>query len=110
MAKSKTFIGAFVSFATKYAGEARDLSGALSTIVGGIGLPRNEREKVEETIKRFSDAADNIEKGVKALGELPAVSVNSAQLDAAVRRALPDFIGGLSEAALRELLEKKKST
>lgn len=105
--KAKTFIAAFAGFLGKYSQEVRLFGGALSILAQGIGLNRSDREKVQGAIEAFETAADSIAKTVEQVKNLPAVKVDKKELEEAVKAALPDFIGGLSEAALRRLLEQK---
>lgn len=95
----------FKSFLKKFAGEYRQIGGALLTLVAGIALQPREREEVLGAVNTIMGAADNIEKSLKTLKDVSAPT--QAQVTAAVKQALPDIIGGLSEAALRELLDRK---
>lgn len=95
----------FKSFLSKFVGEYRQIGGALLTMVAGIALQPREREEVIGAVGTIMNAADNIEKSLKTLKEVGTPT--QAQVTAAVKQALPDIIGGLSEAALRQLLEQK---
>lgn len=105
--KAKTFVSAFAGFLGKYSQEVRLFGSALSVLAGGIGLNRDDRAKVQGAIDAFETAAESIAATVESVKNLPAVKVDKKELEAAVKAALPDFIGGLSEAALRKLLEEK---
>lgn len=95
----------FKSFLKKFAGEYRAIGSAMLTLVAGIALQPREREEVVGAVNTILSAADNIEKSLKTLKDVSAPT--QAQVTAAVKQALPDIIGGLSEAALRSLLESK---
>jgi hypothetical protein len=95
----------FSKFLRRFAGEYRSIGGALLNIAAGVALPPREKEEVVNAVGTIMAAADNIEASLKTLKEVNAPT--QAQVTEAVKLALPDIIGGLSEAALRELLERK---
>lgn len=95
----------FSKFLRRFSGEYRTIGGALLTIAAGVALPPREKEQVIGAVGTIMTAADNIEASLKTLKDVSAPT--QSQVTEAVRLALPDIIGGLSEAALRELLERK---
>jgi hypothetical protein len=95
----------FKSFLKKFAGEYRLIGSALGSLIAGVALQPAEAAKAREAVDTILGAAENIEKSLKTMKDISAPT--QAQVTAAVKQALPDIIGGLSEAALRELLEKK---
>ena len=95
----------FSKFLRRFAPEMRGLGGALQLLAQGVGLPPAEKERVLKGAQLFLDGADNIMASIETLKDASAPTAE--QVRNAVKAVLPDIIGGLSEAALRELLEAK---
>lgn len=96
----------FTSFLRKFAPEMRSVGSALFALASGVALPRHEREQVENAATQFMEGANNIFASIEQMKDIEP-QFTTKQLNDAVRKALPDIIGGLSEAALRKLLEQK---
>lgn len=95
------------SFLRKFAPEYRELAKSLATVVVGIALNPDDRKQVLAVTDMVQKAADNIEASIKEVEKSEAVGVDKNTLKAAMKELLPDIIGGLSESALRAMLEKK---
>lgn len=97
----------FSSFLRKFAPEYRALAGSLGTIALGLALDPAEREAVLKVSKTIGDAADNIEAHLQEVQQAEAVGVDKAALRDAMKELIPDIIGGMSEAAIRAILDRK---
>lgn len=97
----------FSSFLRKFAPEYRELAKSLATVVVGIALNPDERKQVLAVTDMIQGAADKIEESIGAVEKAEQAGIDRNALKAAMRELLPDIIGGLSEAALRAMLEKK---
>lgn len=97
----------FSSFLRKFAPEYREIAKSLATVVVGIALNPDERKQVLAVTDMIQNAADKIEESLNAVERAEKAGIDKTALKAAMRELLPDIIGGLSETALRALLEKK---
>jgi methylthioribose-1-phosphate isomerase len=75
-----------VKFINEYADEALSLAGALNVMLEGVALSPTQSAKVKETIERLEKAHANISKSKPTL-----VKIQKADIDAAVKAAMPDF-------------------
>ena len=95
------------SFLRKFAPEYRALASSLGTIALGIALNPAERDAVLKVSKTIGDAADSIEAHLQEVQQAEAAGVDKEALRSAMKELIPDIIGGMSEAAIRAILEKK---
>ena len=96
------------SFLRKLSPEYREIASSFGTIVLGMALPKTERETILRTAKMLGDAADNIENSLERVEEAEKIGIDRDTLKSVIREMLPDIIGGLSEAAIRQMLDAKK--
>jgi len=98
----------FSKFLRKLSPEMLGMGRALLTMAGGIALQSAERRQVEDAANQFITGAENIMAGIDSIKDMGlSPDELKKEVRAAVKETLPDIIGGLSEAALRKLLEDK---
>lgn len=100
----------FSSFLRKFAPEYRTLAGTLETVALGVALNPADREKVLAATRAIGAAADNIEAHLGEVEQAEAAGIDHTALRETMKKLLPDIIGGMSEAAIRAILDKKTAT
>lgn len=77
----------FPSFVKKYGVEALAIAEALNSVIGGIALPHEERQRVQDAIDALQAAAENISKN-----RVANVVINQGDIDEAVAKVLPKLV------------------
>jgi len=92
----------FAGFLANYADEALAIGKALTTMLDGLALSPNQANKVNETIARLEAANKSITDILKTEPEKTVIKIAQKDIDAAVKRVLPDMVKEAVEAALKE--------
>lgn len=98
----------FAGFLANYADEALAVGKALTTVLEGLALSPAQAEKVNDTITKLQTASDNINKVLKTEPEKTVIKIAQKDIDAAVKRVLPDLVKEAVAAAMADA-EKAKS-
>jgi hypothetical protein len=93
----------FPSFVKKYGVEALAIAEALNSVIGGIALPHEERQRVQDAIDALQAAAENIGKN-----RVANVVINQSDIDKAVAKELAKSLPKLVERAVADALAKAK--
>jgi hypothetical protein len=95
----------FGAFLSRHAGEIIGVASAFRVLAQGVGLPSNERAKVEAAADALAAASESILAGIEKVQDLGAPT--ASQVKAVVAEILPDLLGGLVEAEVRKRLAEK---
>lgn len=98
------------SFLRKFAPEYRALAGSLGTIALGIALNPAERDAVLKVSQTIGNAADSIEAHLQEVQQAEAAGIDKDALRSAMKELIPDIIGGMSEAAIRAIIDGKTAS
>ena len=90
----------FAGFLAKYSDEALAIGKALTTVMEGLALSPAQADKVNDTIAKLEAANKSITEILKTEPEKTVIKISQKDIDAAVKRVLPDLIKAAVEEAL----------
>lgn len=94
-------VSQFAKFLGHYAAEARWIGSAIGSLASRF-MEHDEQRTIAEIARRFSEAADSIEKTLSKVDDHSTIKVTAAQIRDAIKGELP----GMILAAVQE--ERKK--
>lgn len=94
----------FAGFLANYADEALAVGKALTTVLEGLALSPAQADKVNDTINKLDAAYKNITKVLETEPEKTVIKIAQKDIDAAVKRVLPDLV----KEAVAEALKGKE--
>lgn len=101
MSKASNIIDSFTGFVGHYAGEAKIVANALTSLLDAVRPNSAITAEVKDAINALETAADNIS---KAKAPTPVI-INKADIEAAVAAVLPDMVA----KAVADAMAKAKS-
>lgn len=93
----------FAGFLANYADEALAIGRALTSVLEGVALSPSQVDKVNDTIAKLEKAHESITKVLETRPEKTVIKIAQKDIDAAVKRVLPDMV----KAAVAEALKDK---
>ena len=107
MSKLSKFAG-FLRKLSAPQGELRAIAGIARTLTDVLAISPDERAKVQGYIDTLEGGADRISETIATLDKVVEYKPSAKELQAAVKSALPDVLGGLVEAEVRKRLAEVK--
>lgn len=99
----------FSSFLRKHASDLRSIGAGFNVLLT-LAFDRQDKEKIVTAVAAVMNAADSIEKGLKAVEEATTVKVTDAQLKKAVAAAIPELLAEAAERAVIAYMAKQAET